>query len=218
MGEELGSVYTAICDEVTLIHIKWDEYMTLFSKKPRVELLNKAAPGFFMLIQRVLFDDLVLSLARLTDPVETKISRSIKKDNLTVQRLPLLLGNPEKRSRLQILIDSVIKETAFCRDRRNRALAHKDLALSLEKDGVTPLEHVTTEKIAKALSALAEIVKYMCKEYFNSDFSFDKIIRNGGADHLIYTLHDGMLRDEEKKLRAKMGKSQISDRFPEDLC
>ena len=81
MGEELGSLYDALWQEVAGLHGKWSEYAALFgTRESRVDLLNQAAPYFFRIVQDSLWEDVLLHIARLTDP-----PKSAGKSNLTVQ-------------------------------------------------------------------------------------------------------------------------------------
>src|SRR5438093_1029198 len=83
MGSELGRLFSRLFNECVWLHIKWQEYVALFGKdESRVDLLNKAAPGFFHVVQETLWDDLLLHIFRLTDP---------DKKTLTLQRLPALV-------------------------------------------------------------------------------------------------------------------------------
>jgi hypothetical protein len=60
--------------------MKWEEFVVLFGTKPsRVDLVNRAAGGFFRLVQDTFFADVLLHLCRLTDPASTG-----GKDNLTI--------------------------------------------------------------------------------------------------------------------------------------
>jgi hypothetical protein len=69
MGEELGELYDALWQQVAWLYQKWGEYVVLFGTKPsRVELLNLAAPKFFRIVQDTLWKDVLLHIARLTDP------------------------------------------------------------------------------------------------------------------------------------------------------
>ncbi|WP_407690639.1 AbiU2 domain-containing protein [Rhodocyclus tenuis] len=69
MGGEIGKVYSALWQEVAWINKKWNQYVELFGTSPeRIELLNRAAPSFFRTFQDSLLDDVLLHLARLTDP------------------------------------------------------------------------------------------------------------------------------------------------------
>ena len=60
-----------------------NEFERLFGDAEHVELLNLVGGAFFADVQRILWDDQLLRLTRLTDP-----PRTAGKDNLTVKRLP----------------------------------------------------------------------------------------------------------------------------------
>lgn len=93
MGEPLGSLFYALWQEVAWVRVKWQEYIELFGKKPsRVDLLNKSAPLFFRIVQNVLWYDILMHIARLTDPPKSK-----GKPNLTIRRLPELVRNQAPR-------------------------------------------------------------------------------------------------------------------------
>ena len=67
MGEELGSIFHALWNEVAWLHQKWDQYNILFGTKPsRINLMNETAPLFFRIVQDSLWEDTLLNIARLT--------------------------------------------------------------------------------------------------------------------------------------------------------
>ena len=69
MGEALGTLYPALCQEVALLFVVWQEYIELYGSKPsRVDLLNEAAPLFFRITQDSVWEGTILHIARLTDP------------------------------------------------------------------------------------------------------------------------------------------------------
>ena len=81
MGPELGEVYSALWQETALLSIRWFEFLELFATKPsRIDLLNRAAPRFFRTVQDVLFEAVVLHVARMVDP-----PKSAGKENLSLQ-------------------------------------------------------------------------------------------------------------------------------------
>jgi len=68
MGEPLGARFHALWQEIALLHINWQEYITLFGKdEKRIERLNQSAPAFFRMIQDELWSANLLHIARLTD-------------------------------------------------------------------------------------------------------------------------------------------------------
>lgn len=89
MGEVLGKQYSALHNEVAILHLYWKEFVELFgTNEKRIERLNQAAPGFFRMLQDELFQTNVLHIARLTDP-----PKSAGKDNLTLHNLPNLVSD-----------------------------------------------------------------------------------------------------------------------------
>lgn len=203
LGDELGSIYTALYNEITWLHLQWDEYINLFGQKHRVEILNDAAKGFFRMIQTVLCDEVTLSVARLTDPAVTKVNKE-NKYNLTIQILPDLM-DPSEKAEMGRLVKDAIDAAKFCRDWRNRRLAHRDLPLSLQREDAAPLPPATVDKIEASLKSLAEVIRFIGFKRFDSDIRFDRLIRRSGAEHLLYVLKDGLKKDRERRDKMKSG-------------
>src|SRR5665811_1662354 len=79
MGEDLGSLYHALWNELAWLYSKWGEYVELFGTEPsRIGLINSAAGRFFRMVQDSFWEDSLLHIARLTDP-----PRTAEKENLT---------------------------------------------------------------------------------------------------------------------------------------
>lgn len=65
MGDDLGSLYHALWNELAWLYSKWEEYVELFGTKPsRIDLLNKAAGHFFRIVQDSLWEESLLHIAR----------------------------------------------------------------------------------------------------------------------------------------------------------
>src|SRR5262249_36780520 len=119
----LGELHYALHHEVAWLHVKWTDFRGLFARSPEtIELLNAAAPAFFQELQRMMWEDVLLHLFRLTDPPQ-----SVGHDNLTLQRLPKLISDQNLLSQVKPLVDRAVQRTKFARDWRNRRLAHKEL-------------------------------------------------------------------------------------------
>src|SRR4051812_1746875 len=86
LGEKLGEVYSALWQETVWLHFEWQQHEKLFSQSREIlETLNELAGAFFWATQRVFFEDILLSISRLTGP-----SKSMGQDNLTIRLLPQL--------------------------------------------------------------------------------------------------------------------------------
>jgi hypothetical protein len=95
------------------------------TSQERVDLLNAAAPAFFHELQRMIWEDVLLHLCRITDPIKT-----MGHDNLTIMRLPNAIPDLALRAVVKPLVDDAGQKTQFARDWRNRRLAHQELPAS----------------------------------------------------------------------------------------
>jgi AbiU2 len=208
LGEPLGLLFEAIWREVAWLYHRWQEFHDLYaSKTARVDLLNKAAPAFFRTVQDVLFEAIVLNIALLTDPPE-----SVGKRNLTIQRLPLLIQDEETSREVKERVRETLEAAEFCRDWRNRRLAHRDLALALEEEPVAPLQLANVAKVLAALGALSATLNVVSEHYLQSTIHFDWVgPSSGGAISLLHLLRDGVRAQEEREERLRRGEPQPGD-------
>jgi len=212
MGLQLGEMYEALWQEIVWLHSKWAEYVALYgTKESRVVLLNKAAPRFARLIQDTLWEDVVLHIARLTDP-----PKSTGKENLTVQSLAMHIGDSATRAKVKQLVARAIKEAEFCRDWRNRHLAHRDLHLALAR-GADPLKTGSRQAVQELLRTLGEILDAVSLRYLDSTTHFESETDAGGALSLLYVLDDGLNLEEAKRERLRQGLVEPDDYKQKDI-
>ncbi|MBA4419273.1 MAG: hypothetical protein C0392_15420, partial [Syntrophus sp. (in: bacteria)] len=195
LGDNLGSLFHELENEVSSLHMKWEEYLELFGKTPsRIDLLNQSAPVFFRIVQDSLWENIILHLARLTDP-----PKSAGKNNLTIQRL-LDLVDTNIIETISGQIRYAKEKTSFCRDWRNRHIAHRDLKLAIG-DYVEPLKPASRANVKDALESIARILNTISEYYMKSTIAFDSIVGPGGAEDLLYILDDGIRADIERRKR-----------------
>ena len=212
-GEDLGTLYHALWNELAWLYSKWGEYEELFGKKPsRVELINKAAGHLFRIVQDSLWEDSLLHVARLTDP-----PKSAGKDNLSIKKLPDLIDDDRLKEKVIALIEVSVEKADFCRDWRNRRIAHKDLGLALST-GAKPLKPASRVKIKEALSSIADVMNAISSHYMDSTTMYEGVGGpSGGAVSLLYVLDDGLRAEEERKERRKAGNYRPEDYQARDL-
>jgi hypothetical protein len=212
MGDELGTIYHALWNEVAWLYTKWEEYVELFgTKASRIELINQAAGHFFRVVQDVLWDDTLIHIARLTDPPKSR-----GRDNLTIQLLPPLLRDDAVRGAVQARIDSAIAKAAFCRDWRNRRIAHSDLKLALES-GAEPLRDASRDLVRAAMESLADVLNEIAGRLMNSTTGFEGAGNIRGARDLLYVLDDGLATERERRERLRTGTYRSEDYRPREL-
>ncbi|MDP9120057.1 MAG: hypothetical protein M3O15_01620 [Acidobacteriota bacterium] len=196
MGEELGSVYHALRQQVAWLSLKWSEYLVLFgTRESRVILLNRASPEFALMLQNTLFESVVLNITRLTDSPQMG-----KKENLSVQRLAELVSNPETKAAVGERVDEAISASRFCRDWRNRHIAHSDFHLALEQEA-KPLEPASRQGIQQAVAALDAVLNVMSQHYLLGPIAFGKF--NRGAESLLYVLDAGLHAEDARQERLR---------------
>ena len=209
MGKKLYSQYNKLWNEIAWINLKWNEYVCLFGeKRERIELLNEAAGQFFRITQDALWNDVILHICRLTDP-----PKSCGKSNLTICSLPDLISKKSLKTEVSSKIEEVKEKTNFCRDWRNRALAHKDLRLALE-DGAEPLQMASREKVKEALEGIADVMDIVSANLMDSTSWFGYPQANG--TELLYILHDGLKAKHDRQARIESGQHHQEDfQFPD---
>jgi len=166
------------------------------------------------MLQDELWENALLHLARLTDPAKSPGGKD--RANLTIQALPQLILDAELQTKVNKLVAEAIEQTDFCRDWRNRRIAHRDLKLALEQS-TTPLAGGSRLKVKAALEAVASVLNAIGSHYLESETHFDLDVPNGGALSLLYVLDDGLRARDLKRQRLKEGRPLESDLAPRDL-
>jgi hypothetical protein len=205
MGEVLGKQYSALYQEVTILHLYWNEYTALFGNKKRIDRLNQSAAGFFHMLQNELFSTNVLHIARLIGP-----PKSVGKSNLTIQNLPELVTDATVKKRLTELLKVVDDKAAFCLDWRHRRFAHYSLDLAINEKA-EPLKQASREQMAAALKAIADVLNAAEQHYFKSGTSYEAVNMPNGAVTLLHLLGDGLKEKSERTERIKNGKPLPTD-------
>jgi AbiU2 len=207
LGPELGDLFYALWNEMTWLEVKWQQYCQLYAASAkRIELLNGSAPFFFRVVQDVLWEDVILSIARLTGP-----PRSMGKDNLTLLRLPALVEDAALGAELETALEETVAAAAFAKDWRNRRLAHRDLALAIG-ERVEPLTPASRTAVREALSNMHRVFDLLQARYFGSPIAWDLLSTPPGAEALLYRLAAAQLAEEKRFKRLREGKA-----LPDDL-
>ena len=211
MGAELGPVFTALTNELVWLHMRWANYLALFGASPsRVELVNRAAGTFFHIIQVVMWNDLLLGVARVTDPPRTG-----GRDNLTVQRLPALVTGTPIDGAIRTQLDAVLTGADFARDWRNRHLAHRDLARAIAGKEAEPLASASVAAVRECLSLIAALLNIIDNHYLESTMFYDMDYAPGDAQSLLGVLRHGLDAKDAylERLRAGLATHEEMERF-----
>jgi hypothetical protein len=211
MGEALGRQFDALWHDVVWLHRKWAEYVELYgTKETRVELLNQAAPQFFRMIQDALWEETLLHVARLTD----KSTSPGRRQNLTIQNLPQLISDSKIKEHVSILVEKAVAEATFCRDWRNRRIAHRDLDLATNETA-KPLEAASRKQVSQVLKTIADVLHAVEDHYTQSETFFQGMYPAGGAVSLLHVLDEGVRAQAERRERRRRGDTLESDYRPD---
>jgi hypothetical protein len=127
MPRELADLHWHLEDELTLLHLSWNEYEMLFAtNQKRVDLLNTTAPKFFVHFEDLAWRETLLHLCRLTDP-----PKSTGKNTLTVLRLPSMIDDAKLKAKVEQETAEAKQATEFAQNWRNRRIAHRSLEHAL---------------------------------------------------------------------------------------
>jgi len=191
--ESIKDVYEKIQDEVLLMHTKLKIYRQLFRvSDKRLMLLSECAHNFFFLIQRVLMDDVLMSLSKLTDPARTKKGN----ENLSFDKLRDLVernGDQELSSKLRKILSDLKKKCRVIQTHRNKRYAHNDLE-TLMKSGAN-LERIPVEMIEEVLTLTREYMNAFERDHCPSEgqISYEEgIDLKSGAEALVAKLKMGL--------------------------
>lgn len=186
MGDELGTIYYKLYNQVIFLHHQWITYLELFAtEKVRLEILNKSAPYLFYMIQNGLFENIVMSIARITDPPATG-----KFQNLTLSLLPKYIVDENLKKEVELQIEWYVNTAAeFARDLRNKKFAHNDYDLHTGR----AILQVPSKKddIEIALRSIRNLMNSITKHFDGSMTIFKHMNTNNGALGLLRTLQDG---------------------------
>jgi len=215
MGLDLGSIYNVLYNDVSWLHVKWGQYRQLFAKSERrIDVLNQAAGHFFRLLQDALFENVLLDLSRLTDPVQTGSGRKAQQ-NLSLQRLPSVVPD-SLRPEVAILVQGALDACSAPRIWRNKTLAHRDLAIALAT-AEDPLPGISRADVEAALDAFRKLLNRLERHYCGSQVAYEIDLGSiGEADQLVYYLHKGLKAEQARRERIISGKRRPEDTEPDE--
>ena len=197
--EEIRSLYESLDAEVSFVHAKWKLYRQLYgTSDERIDLLNRTAGYFFGVVQQPLYEDVAISLCRLTDPASGfggKENRSLEQ---LVDQLALL-----RYERLCELLRSDLSETkGHCepfRNWRNKRIAHSDLPTAL-KVSADPLPGLSRDMVETALTTVRRFMNHFNEGLKGHHTGYEHVWLQSDGDQLVYILERAVqsIEDEER--------------------
>jgi AbiU2 len=189
MGSSLGPLYHKLHNDVVWLHAKWQQQLKLFVETECIELLNSVAAFFFMTVQRVFEDDILLHVARLVDP-PTSLGRA-DRVNLTLLALPAVITESALAPRVHASVEEARAHCAFAVDWRNRRIAHRDLGLALRHPQAKPLPDAGRAEVEAALKSIRGVFEPIHHHHLGTDPGFERFAAGADADALLFYLRRG---------------------------
>ena len=167
-----------------------NQYKKLFLQNDkRLSLLNKTARGFFRDIQRMLWDEMIISVARLMDPYEQGKHR-----NLSLQTLIVLAKENDWEFESEIS-DLVIKARKLSEPvimHRMKRIAHRDLPTAMKK---VSIDKLGIKELDDSLTLAGQALNVIYSNLTDSIWSWN-LVPEHDVDALIHYLKLGVVYQE----------------------
>ena len=202
MPDTLKNKIKAIDAEVVRLHYKWKHFKQVFGSDEKVKLLNEAAPVFFSYLWNLMLFDILLSIARLTDPPKTRV-KSIIKENLSFDNLVLEIKDANLQSQVSQQILALKGKMKAVKTWRDEKIAHNDLLRQMNE---IPLPTIQVSEITDALALIRGIMNAF-HQHFNLQTVWYEICFEhdpGDGKSLMYHLKYGFDASREDYAKSDM--------------
>jgi hypothetical protein len=184
-----------------------------------LDVLSDTAPGFFRLLQPVLWDSMVLSICRMLDPEETGKFKNLSLRRLLKEEQGKAVGSmsSERLKSAELAVEEAESKQAFARNWRDKRLSHNDLDQILLKQ---PTESVGASKVPSAINrgtllemrsaidAVAKALDALSNPKYASDFG--KFQGESAAKNLLVYLEEGFLSSTDQRTALLSGRGDVA--------
>jgi hypothetical protein len=171
MRPDVQEVFDRLHETLSQARVTWGHFLQLFGTQEGVDLLNRFAPAAFAVIHVTMARDVILSLARMTDPAET-----CGRPNATFDRLIDALkaaSEPKLATSLENDLECVKSLCSSLRMMRNKVIAHS----ALKPQVITPPIRSEMEDI---LHRCGVMMNSFSEHYGNGTIAYDETILGFG--------------------------------------
>jgi len=167
MVNEHKDLLNAIEREFIQLGYRWQLFCQLFdSGQKNVDLLNKSGSNVFQLLQKLIIDDVMMALCRLSDP-----DRSMGKENASIRNMLKKVSaelsdedNREIDAKLSELKEHMNKISIL----RNKAISHTDYEHALNTELLPRPTYDEIENSMKAIERALNIITGKLYDYSSS--------------------------------------------------
>lgn len=160
----------------------------------QVALLNDFAPAFFRTVQRLLFNEVVVRICKLTDTPETTRKNRQTGEKEIKKTLSLQLAvkeppqgcDPSRLMQARERLDTLLKELIPFKDRRNWLISHDDLAVI---QGSLKPAPISDKDVDKALHGVVTACELLDPNWETVSFGYTQLIgMHGDGESVINAL------------------------------
>jgi hypothetical protein len=188
---ERNEVFKVVNSEITWLHTIWELLIQLYgSNDENIEIMNASAPQFFAILRTMLFDELVMTLNRLTDPAITR-----GKANASLEQLIIQIDQYENASLAASLTERLVKiratHIAF-RTWRDKKISHNDLLIALENESES-LPEIPRKQAAAAIQEVTDFINEYSEAILGGIQSYVPfLVAHGDGNALLQQLKQGI--------------------------
>ncbi len=181
LGVEFGTIFHALVNNWCWGTITIRE-LRILTRAEDAKPLRAIMGGFLLHVQWVFWENLILLVSKLTDPV----SSGKGKDNLTILKLPELCEDAELHCEVSSRVNTAIESGEFARDWRNRVIAHTDLSRVIGPNP-EPLASASIEKVGNALDEIHSVLNYISIRLLDSQIGNKVVIEPRAGAFIAHT-------------------------------
>ena len=191
MPPALEEKLKAIDLEVRNLHFKWKFFSQLFTDPNRVKILNVTAASLFQSVEDSMLLDILLSIARLTDP-----PKSFKQENLSFENLIQEIPNGSLRAQVVNLLSEIKQKAKDIKTWRDKKLSHNDLQKALGSFLLPPIQK---KDLTDTLELIPKIMNLIYGHFSDTMVMYADCVTSTDGDTLLFYLEYGLDVWEEDK-------------------
>jgi hypothetical protein len=156
--EAAKMIVKKFCEQVFWLRRVRHVYKELFENERSQILIERTAPSFFVDLNTILHNYLLLEFAKITDPAETHEQENFSVDNIVTS----IDWPPDIREKLKPLTDKTRAFGIYIRGARHKLLAHTDKETFLAGKTLGEFPEGEDEVFLKTLQEVCDITHEAC--------------------------------------------------------
>lgn len=194
---EPSEVFKVVNSEVTWLHTIWELLIQLYGTNDQnIEIMNSSAPQFFSILRTMLFDELVMTLNRLTDPASTR-----GKANACLEQLIQQINESENTilsTSLKERLSRIRVNSAAFRTWRDKKVSHNDLFTALQNEN-NSLPGIPRAQAAAAIQEITEFINQYSEVILGTIQAYKPfLVARGDGNALLQQLKRNMDTQEKE--------------------